>query len=139
MLSGFIKKPPAKKGAKSETETPRIYDVYGFIVKVGRNNAENDKITFTAKPWDIWLHAKNYHSSHAIIETNGKKPPERVIVAAAEICAYYSKGRGGGKTEIVYCEKKFVKKPKKSPLGFCTYTDFKSITVEPDMHAELLK
>lgn len=139
MLSGFIKKPPAKKGVKSETETPRRYDVYGFIVKVGRNNAENDKITFTAKPWDIWLHAKNYHSSHAIIETNGKKPPERVIVAAAEICAYYSKGRDGGKTEIVYCEKKFVKKPKKSPLGFCTYTDFKSITVEPDMHAELLK
>lgn len=139
LLSGFIKKPPAKKGAKAEVEKPRIYDVYGFTVKAGRNNAENDKITFTAKPYDLWLHAKSYHSSHVIIETLGKKPPERVLTAAAEICAYYSKGRDGGKTEIVYCEKKFVKKPKKSPLGFCTYTDFKSVTVMPNIHTELLK
>ena len=138
-LSGFIKKPPVKKGAKAETEKPRIYDVYGFTVKVGRNNAENDKITFTAKPTDVWLHAKSYHSSHVLIETNGKKPPERVITAAAEICAYYSKGRDGGKTEIAYCERKFVKKPKKSPLGFCTYTDFKSIVVQPNEHKELIK
>ena len=139
-ISGFIKKPPQRKGTKAdETLKPRVYDVYGFTVKAGRNNAENDKITFTAKPYDIWLHAKNYHSSHVIIETNGKKPSERVIKAAADICAYYSKGREGGKTEIVYCERKFVKKPKKSPLGFCTYTDFKSLMATPDMHAELLK
>lgn len=139
-LSGFIKKPQLKKGKKAEeTLKPRVYDVYGFTVKVGRNNAENDKITFTAKPTDLWLHSKNYHSSHVIIETNGKKAPDRVITAAAEICAYYSKGRNSGKTEIVYCERKFVKKPKKSPPGFCSYTDFKSITVEPDPHADMLK
>lgn len=140
ILSGFIKKPPQRRGVKpDETLKPRVYDVYGFTVKVGRNNAENDKITFSAKPYDLWLHAKTYHSSHVVIETNGKKPPERVITAAAEICAYYSKGRDGGKTEIVYCEKKFVKKPKKSPLGFCTYTDFKSLMATPDIHAEMLK
>ena len=139
-LSGFIKKPQLKKGKKAEEILkPRVYDVYGFTVKVGRNNAENDKITFTAKPVDLWLHSKNYHSSHVIIETNGKKAPDRVITAAAEICAYYSKGRNSGKTEIVYCERKFVKKPKKSPPGFCSYTDFKSITVEPDPHADMLK
>lgn len=139
-LSGFIKKPQPKKGKKAEdVAEPRIYDIYGFTVKVGRNNAENDRITFSAKPWDIWLHAKIQHSSHVIVETNGKKLPERVLVTAAEICAYYSKGREGGKTEIVYCERKFVKKPKKSPLGFCTYTDFKSVTVNPDRHADMLK
>ena len=139
-LSGFIKKPQPKKGKKTEdVAEPRIYDIYGFTVKVGRNNAENDKITFSAKPWDIWLHAKTQHSSHVIVETNGKKLPERVLTKAAEICAYYSKGREGGKTEIVYCERKFVKKPKKSPLGFCTYTDFKSVTVNPDPHADMLK
>ncbi|MBR0189388.1 MAG: NFACT family protein [Clostridia bacterium] len=139
-LSGFIKKPQPKKGKKAEEiARPRLYDVYGFTVKVGRNNAENDKITFTAKPTDLWLHSKNYHSSHVIIETNGKKSPDRVISAAAEICAYYSKDRNSGKTEIVYCERKFVKKPKKSPLGFCTYTDFKSVTVNPDRHADMLK
>ena len=139
-LSGFIRKPQTKKSKKvEETVKPRTYDIYGFTVKVGKNNVENDKVTFTAKPTDLWLHAKTYHSSHVIIETNGKKPPDKVIVAAAEVCAYYSKGRDGGKTEIVYCERKFVKKPKKSPLGFCTYSDFKSITVEPNPYAEMLK
>lgn len=139
-LSGFIKKTAPKKGKEVKNEEhPRIYDVYGFTVKAGRNNAENDKITFTAKPWDIWLHAKDYHSSHVIIETAGRKVPDRVLTAAAELCAYYSKGREGGKTEIVYCERKFVKKPKKSALGFCTYTDFKSITVKPDEHADMSK
>lgn len=139
-LSGFIKKTQPKKSKKTEEVlTPRIYDIYGFTVKIGRNNAENDRITFSAKPWDIWLHAKTHHSSHVIIETNGKKTPERVVIAAAEICAYYSKGREGGKTEIVYCERKFVKKPKKSPLGFCTYTDFKSVTVNPDQRADMFK
>lgn len=139
-VSGFIKKPNAKKGKKAEESLkPRVYDVYGFTVKAGRNNAENDGITFSAKPWDIWLHAKNLHSSHVVVETNGKKPPDRVLTVAAEICGYYSRGREDGKTEIAYCEKKFVKKPKKSPLGFCTYTDFKSMTVKPDAHAEMLK
>ena len=138
-VSGFIRKLPQRKGAKTEAEKPRVYDLYGFTVKVGRNNAENDRITFTAKPNDIWLHAKDFHSSHVIIETGGKKVPDRVLFAAAEICAYYSKGREGGKAEIAYCDKKFVKKPKKSPLGFCTYTDFKSIVVEPNAHGGRIK
>ncbi|MBO4251264.1 MAG: NFACT family protein [Clostridia bacterium] len=138
-LSGFIRKPSQRKGTKTETEKPRIYDIYGFNVKVGRNNAENDKITFSAKPWDLWLHAKEHHSSHLVLETGGKKIPDRVLVAAAEICAYYSQGREGGKTEIAYCERKFVKKPKRSPLGFCTYTNFKSLIVQPNVHVELLK
>lgn len=139
-LSGFIKKPQIKRGKNAEeTVKPRVYDIYGFTVKVGRNNAENDKITFSAKPWDLWVHAKTYHSSHVIIETGGKKTPDRVITVASEICAYYSKGRDGGKTEIVYCERKFVKKPKKSPLGFCTYSEFKSVTVNPNPHNDMLK
>ena len=117
----------------------RVYFAHGFKIRAGRNNAENDRLTFTSAPLDIWVHAKDYHSSHVVIETNGKKPTEKVILIAAEICAYYSKGREGGKTEIVYTEKKFVKKPPKSKLGFCTYDNFKSISVMPEKHVEFLK
>ena len=138
-VSGFIKMRPQKGKKPEQVCRPREYNAFGFTVKAGRNNAENDRLTFSSKPEDIWLHAKDYHSSHVIVETSGKKITEKVLVAAAEICAYYSKGRDGGKTEIVYCERKFVKKPKKAKLGFCTYTDFKSITVKPDSHTELLK
>ena len=117
----------------------RVYEIEGFKVLVGRNNAENDKLTFTAKPEDIWIHAKDYHSSHLIIESQRKQVPESVIKNSAEICAYYSKGREGGKTEIVFTQKKNVKKPSRSKPGFVTYENFNSITVNPDKHAEFLK
>ena len=127
-------------GKKKKQETfCREYEIFGYKVRAGRNNTENDKLTFTAKPDDLWLHAKDYHSSHLIITAEGKAIPEKVILIAAEICAYYSKGRDGGKTEISYTEKRFVKKPPKSKPGFVTYDNFKSVTVEPLKHAEFLK
>lgn len=124
---------------KVEETFCREYEIDGFRVRVGRNNAENDKLTFTASASDVWLHAKDYHSSHVVIQTQGKKLSENVIVVSAEICAYYSKGREGGKTEIVYTEKKNVKKPPRSKLGFCTYDNFKSISVQPKKHVEFIK
>ncbi len=127
-------------GKKKKQETfCREYEIFGYKVRAGRNNTENDKLTFTAKSDDLWLHAKDYHSSHLIITAEGKAIPEKVILIAAEICAYYSKGREGGKTEISYTEKRFVKKPPKSKPGFVTYDNFKSVTVEPLKHAEFLK
>jgi predicted ribosome quality control (RQC) complex YloA/Tae2 family protein len=62
-----------------------------------------------------------------------------VVVVACEICAYYSKGRSGGKTEIVYTEKKNVKKPPRSKSGFVSYDNFKSMVVNPEKHVEFLK
>ncbi len=127
------------KNKKQEESKIKTYIYNGYRIFVGRNNLENDKITFTAKQGDIWLHAKDYHSSHAIIETNGKNIDDDVLLTAAEICAYYSKGREGGKTEIVYTDRKFVKKPSKSKPGFVTYTNFKSLMVEPNNHSEILE
>lgn len=127
----------AQKTAKQKKEQDSEYRNYlfdGFVIKVGRNNIENDRLTFTAKGSDIWVHAKDYHSSHVVIVSNGKQVPQEVIVFGAEVCAYYSKGRDGGKVEIVYTEKRFVKKPSKAKAGFVTYDNFKSIMVKPDKH-----
>ncbi|MBE7061665.1 MAG: fibronectin/fibrinogen-binding protein [Clostridiales bacterium] len=132
------KQAPTKKKKEVETQF-REYKVFGFTVRAGRNNAENDKLTFTAKGDDVWVHVKDHHSSHVVIEKNGKEITENVIRVAGEISAYYSKAREGGKTEIVYTEKKHVKKPPKSKPGFCIYDNFKSMVVEPKKHAEFLK
>lgn len=137
--AGYIAKEKLPQKRRKEPAKYRVYAIDGFTVKVGRNNVENDELTFSAKGGDLWLHAKDYHSSHVIIETEGKDVPEKTIITAAEICAYYGKGREGGKSDVVYTKKKFVKKPPKSKLGFCTYTDFKTVTVKPDAHEELLK
>ena len=128
------------KNKKLETSVGRTYVVKGYEVVVGRNNVENDEITFSAKKEDVWLHAKLFHSSHVIIKAHGKDfPTEDTLKISAEICAYYSKAREGGKTEIVYTLKKFVKKPPKAKPGSCVYTDFNSMIVEPKKHDNLLK
>ena len=136
--SGLIKE-ASKKKKKEQTNSYRKYDILGYTVKVGRNNVENDYLVSNAHSKDLWLHSKDYHSSHALISYEGKEIPEKVIILTAEIVAYYSKARTGGKSEVVYTEKKHVKKPSGAKLGFCTYTDFKSVTIEANRHDEFLK
>lgn len=135
---GYIKSQNNKK-KKTETKKYLEYDVYGFTVKVGRNNVENDELTFSARGKDIWLHTKTYHSSHVIIETTGREVTDKALLAAAEICAYYSGGRNGSKIDVDFTEKKFVKKPKGAKPGFVVYTDFKTLTVNPLKREEFLK
>lgn len=135
---GYIKKQENKK-KKIENKKYLIYEVDGFTIKVGRNNVENDELTFSARGKDLWLHTKTYHSSHIIIESLGKSIPEKVILVASEICAYYSGGRNGTKIDVDYAEKKYVKKPKGAKPGFVIYTDYKTLTVNPIKHEEFLK
>lgn len=136
--NGIIKERKITNKKSAETKK-RVYYIDGFIVKAGRNNLENDEITLSANKSDIWLHAKDIHSSHLIIETNGRVPEDKTIIKAAEVCAYFSKGREGGKTEVVYTEKKNVKKPKGAKAGFFIYDNYSSVMVNPAKHDELIK
>ena len=85
----------------------------------------------------MWLHTQKYHSSHVGILCGGKPVPDGVLMAAAEICAYYSDARAGSKIPVDYTLKKFVKKPPKTVAGFVIYTDYNTVLAEPDPHAEL--
>ena len=37
--------------------------------------------------------------------------PDEVLLAAAQICAFFSDGKAGDKIPVDYCERRFVKKP----------------------------
>lgn len=115
----------------------RAFEYGGFKIRAGKNNMQNDKLVLISKPADTWLHAKNYHSAHVVIESNGKHVPDDIIQIAAEICAYYSEAKGGGRVEVDYTLKKYVKKPAQTKPGFVNYTDFKSIFVTPNSHENL--
>ena len=133
---GLIIAPPKK--AKQVKTAYREYEVEGYRIRVGRSNTENDALIKDCAGEDIWLHAKDYHSSHVIISSNGKTVPESVIVKGAEICAYYSKLRDG-KGEIVYTLRKNVKKPKGAKAGFVTYDNYATITVKADKNQKYIK
>lgn len=129
---------PQKKKLAAKTRG-REFVIEGFAVCAGRNNLENDALVYGAKADDVWLHAKDYHSSHVIISAEGKEVPERVIKAAAKICAYYSRGKGGGTVEIAYTKRRFLKKPPKAKAGFFIYSEYKTVAVEPNNGEKYLK
>ncbi len=132
----LIKKNETKK-KKTSPPSYRTYSYGGFKIIAGRNNLQNERLTKSLSPEDIWLHTQKYHSSHVAVLTEGKPVPDEVIGIAASICAYYSDGRGGSKIPVDYTKKKFVKKPPKSNAGFVVYTDYNTVLAEPDGHEEL--
>lgn len=127
--------PPLKKKGKPGPAVPfRSFTFGKFRVFAGRNNVQNDRLLREAAPDDVWLHTQKYHSAHVLIRTEGRKLPDDVLLAAAEICAFFSDGKAGDKIPVDYCERRFVKKPPRSRAGFVTYTDFKTVLVTPNRH-----
>lgn len=132
---GLLKESGQKK-QKPKILPFRSYRICGFTVLSGRNNIQNDRLLKHAASNDLWLHTQGYHSSHIIIITEGRTVPDEVLLAAAEICAYYSDGRGGTKIPVDYTLRKYVKKPPAANAGFVIYSDYKTILVEPASLAE---
>ncbi|MBD5632772.1 MAG: fibronectin/fibrinogen-binding protein [Clostridia bacterium] len=134
---GLIKDTQSGKKKTVKTSPFREFVFGGFKILAGRNNLQNDRLLKSVSQGDLWLHTQGYHSSHVVILCDGKEVPDGVLKAAAEICAYYSDGRSGNKIPVDYTRRKFVKKPPKTNAGFVIYSEFKTILVTPDGHAEL--
>lgn len=133
----FIKEQEDKAKQKSKKLEPINYLTYvidGFTIKVGKNNLQNEALLQEASKNDLWLHVKDYHSSFVIIKTEGKTPPDSVILAGAEICAYYSQGKNGSKISVDCTQRKFVKKQPASRPGSVFYTDYQTFVVNPNSH-----
>lgn len=131
---------PAQPADRKKTvqNTPfRTYICGDMKILAGRNNVQNDRLLKSVSGGDLWLHTQKYHSSHVAVLCGGKSIPDEVLLAAAEICAYYSDGRDGSKIPVDYTRRANVKKPPKSNAGFVIYSDYKTVLVNPDAHAEL--
>ena len=129
--------PPEKKGKKTAPVLPfRTFRFGEFSVFSGRNNVQNDRLLREAAPADLWLHTQKYHSTHVLIRTEGRKVPDDVLLAAAEVCACFSDAKEGNKVPVDYCERRFVKKPPKAKAGFVVYTDFKTVLADPKRHKD---
>lgn len=120
------------KGAKKEKPSlPLKLDVGGFTVYLGKNNAQNDTVTFKlACGRDIWMHAKLYHGAHAVIITNGKEVPSSILSRVASFAAYFSAARSSAAADVDYTRRVNVKRLGKP--GLVTYTDYKTIHVKPE-------
>lgn len=132
--SGYIHRKGGSKKAKVVSKPFHYMSSDGFDIYVGKNNYQNDELTFKfATGGDWWFHAKQMPGSHVILKTGGTEVPDRAFEEAARLAAYYSKGRGQDKVEIDYIQKKHVKKPAGAKPGFVVYYTNYSMAIDTDI------
>lgn len=120
------------KPKKAEATRPlSVTSSDGLTILIGKNSAQNDRLTAAASPDATWLHAKNMAGSHVIIETAGD-PPEATLREAALLAAWYSRGYRSAQVPVDYTLRKYVKKPSGAAPGFVIYTHQHTLYVTPD-------
>ena len=103
----------------------------GYTVLVGKNNIQNDNLTFKlAEKDDLWFHVKDMPGSHVIMVTGGEEPGESDYTEAAEIAAYYSKATAGP-VAVDYTKVRNIKKPAGAKPGFVIYKTNYTAYVSP--------
>ena len=103
----------------------------GIEILVGKNAAQNDRITLGAKPEETWLHAKDMPGSHVIICREGEIPLT-TMKQAALLAAWYSKGQRSSLVPVDYTLRKYVKKPSGAAPGKVIYTHQKTAYMTPE-------
>ncbi|MGI6224915.1 MAG: Rqc2 family fibronectin-binding protein [Peptococcales bacterium] len=133
----YLKARPTKnksKGKGTIQSKPLTFITAGFTILVGKNNKQNDYVTFKlGKNDDTWLHVKDIPGSHVIIKNPEKKViPKDVLDIAANLAAYFSKGHNSSHVPVDYTLRKNVKKPNGAKPGMVIYENQKTIYITPD-------
>ena len=143
--AGYAKKTGSsgKKGKAKEAKGTPLHFISsdGFDIYVGKNNIQNDYLTFKlASNSDWWFHAKKTAGSHVLLITRGREVPDRAFEEAGKLAVHYSSfntsslpAGDGTKHEVDYVQKKEVKKPNGAKPGFVVYYTNYSLTADSDI------
>lgn len=124
------------QGSQKNQQIPKpfiAYEIDGYSVLVGKNAKSNDQMlrNFTSKD-DLWLHARNFSGSHVIIKNNSSgQIPLITIEKAAQVAAWYSKGKTDTLCPVIYTARKYVNKPKNAEPGKVVVKREEVILVNP--------
>jgi len=131
---GYTKARKTTKNKKIKASKPMCFiSEAGFEIYVGKNNVQNDYLTLKfAVNQDIWLHTKDIPGSHVIIKTDGKNVDDATLREAANLAAFYSKGRMSSKVPVDYTRRKNVKKPNGAKPGMVIYENYSTMYMTPD-------
>ena len=130
---GYLKPDGGRRKMKQGKLPPmRFESTDGYPIYVGRNNRQNDELTFRlARKDDLWLHASKVHGSHVIISCGGTTPPDDTITQAAQLAAHYAETKGGQNLPVDVTPVKQVKKMANGKPGMVIYHTYRTIFVNP--------
>lgn len=120
----------SKKKKQEKQYSPLHFNIDNFDVYVGKNNKENDWLTFTfANKNDIWLHTKDIQGSHVILKNSGQNVSDDTLVKCAKLAVEHSKAKLSSNVPVDYCKVQYVKKPNSAKPGMVIFTNNKTISV----------
>lgn len=133
---GYLEDPDSRsqKGDRAEESQPYRYTTpNGLEVLVGRNNQQNDRLTFRqATDYDLWFHTQEIPGSHVLLRmAAGVAPDTEDLQFAANLAAYHSRGRQSDQVPVVYTQPKHVYKPKGAKPGMTIYKHEQVIWGQP--------
>ena len=130
---GYLRPEGNRKRPKQGKLAPmRFASTDGYPIYVGRNNRQNEELTFRlARKDDIWCHASKVHGSHVIISCGGTTPPDDTITQAAQLAAYYSETGDGQNVPVDVTPVKQVKKIPGGKPGMVIYHTYKTVIANP--------
>ena len=119
---------------KAATKPLRYRTSGGYTVYVGRNNLQNDELSFKrAEKEDYWFHVHGAPGSHAILCCAGQpEPPAEDFTQAAMIAAHHSSLSDGAMVTVDYTKARHLKRPPGAKPGFVIYHTNYSANVVPD-------
>ncbi|MGQ9897750.1 MAG: Rqc2 family fibronectin-binding protein [Acidobacteriota bacterium] len=128
--------PPAKGTGPERAELSglrRYRGPDGYEILVGRTARDNDRLTFElARPHDLWLHAADYPGAHVVIRNPQRQPvPAAVILAAAELAAYFSQARRDEWVDIRVAERRYLARPRKGAAGQVLVRESRTVRAMP--------
>jgi predicted ribosome quality control (RQC) complex YloA/Tae2 family protein len=132
--AGYLKGKKGEGGSRKKGAPPPQPLSYrtslGHTVLVGRNNRQNDYITFKlASRRDTWLHAKDRPGGHVLLKDAPYPPPAESLEEAALLAAYHSRGREESAVPVDFTSVRHVRRGPGGKPGFVLYDHFQTITV----------
>ena len=124
VAAGYMKRNASRRNQKAlpASKPYRYLSKDGIEIHVGKNAAQNERLTQSARPEETWLHAKDMPGSHVLIRREGDIPPD-TLKEAAQLAAWYSKGQRSSSVPVDYTRRRYVRKPGGTPAGFVIYTN----------------
>lgn len=131
--SGYLPQPTNRPKVNLTTLPRSFVSPSGFEVAIGRNNRQNDLLTFkTACDYDLWFHAQEIAGSHGLLRLPaGEVAQQADLQYMADLMAYHSRGRHSEAVPVVYTLPKHVYKPKGAKPGMVIYKQEKVIWGHP--------
>jgi predicted ribosome quality control (RQC) complex YloA/Tae2 family protein len=130
--SGYMPPTPRSRQNAKPSEPRKVQLASGAVILVGRNNRQNDLVTFKhAQPRDLWFHTKDIPGSHVVLRCQGASPQLADIEKAAHLAAWFSKARNSANIPVDYTERRYVKKPSGAKPGFVIYEKQKTLRMTP--------